>query len=186
MNLPRRLALATGNADKRAEWARRLPGIELVEVDLPSPVEDAADYVGNALIKARAAAAATGLPALGDDVGLEVDALGGRPGLETRRWAEALGGWVAARSALPVGSGATYACGLALAWPDGTVQTALGTVRGLIVPARGEGPGFEPCFVPEGDARTLAELGPSDPSHHRSRALTGLTRPPTGVRYTLY
>jgi XTP/dITP diphosphohydrolase len=176
--IPPRLVLATGNAEKRAEWARRLPGIELVPFDGPSPAEDADDYVGNAVFKARAAA--TALPALGDDVGLEVDALGGRPGLETRRWADSLGGWDAARTELArvAGSGATYACGLALAWPDGRVETALGRVRGTIVAARGDGPGLEPCFVPDGETRTLAELGESSPLHHRSLALRSLCGPP--------
>lgn len=176
MRLPPRLVLATGNREKRAEWRARLPGIEVVDARLPSPVEDAADYVGNARIKAVAASRATGLPALGDDVGLEVDAMGGRPGLETRRWAESLGGWGPARAALArvAGSSATYACGLALAWPDGRVIEALGAVRGTITAPRGDGPGLEPCFVPDGEARTLAELGAAHPRHHRSIALRAL------------
>ncbi len=100
MTLPKRLVLATGNPGKVEEWRALLPDVDLVVPDLPSPEEDEATYAGIAALEARAAAAATGLAALGDDVGLEVDALDGAPGLETRRWAEARGGWAPAGAEL--------------------------------------------------------------------------------------
>lgn len=181
MTFPAQLVLATGNAGKRAEWAPILAalGVEVVPAELPSPTEDAPDAAGNALEKAHAAARATGLPALGDDVALEVDALGGLPGTGLRRWAEALGGWQVARATLAasVGSRATYRCALALAWPDGRVLTGEGAVAGTIARPRGAGPGLEPCFVPDGETRTLAELPPDarERLHHRARAWRALT-----------
>lgn len=178
-SLPRRLLLATGNPAKVAEWRRLLPDLELVvREDLPSPVEDGATCADNALLKARAAFAATGLPSLADDVGLWVEALGGRPGLELRRWADELGGWPAARAALAevTGSPASYGCGIA--WVHGGGErTAEVRVPGTIVAARGEGPGVEACFVAEGTVGTLPELSPEERSrvHHRHVALRTLT-----------
>ena len=111
-------------------------------------------------------------------MGLEVDALGGAPGLMLRPWAEALGGWGAAREFLAslAGSPATYRCGLALAWPDGTVHTSLGTVIGTIVPATVEGSGVEPCFQADGTDQALAALPETeaDRIHHRATALRTL------------
>lgn len=179
--IPGRLVLATGNAEKVAELRSLLAplGVALQWRRLPSPVEDGHTYEENAAIKARAAAAATGVPALGDDAGLEVDALGGAPGLDTRPWADALGGWSAARAALAAhaGSAARFRCALALAWPDGTVRTALGTTEGEIVAAAGPGVGLEPCFVARGTDRPLSAVDPETRArvHYRVAALRALT-----------
>lgn len=174
------LVLATGNPGKIAELGRLLEkhGITSEHRDLPSPEEDAPTYEGNAALKAVAAARLTGLPSLGDDVGLEVEALGGAPGLVLRPWAEALGGWEEARQFLGslAGSRATYRCGLALAEPDGTVRTALGSVTGTIVPPTVDGFGVEPCFQADGTDVSLAALPPDerDRVHHRALALKAL------------
>jgi XTP/dITP diphosphohydrolase len=171
--------LATGNAGKRREWERLLEGrgVELLHLDLPSPTEDGVTCRDNAVLKAVAAHRATGLPALADDVGLEVEALGGAPGTELRPWAEGLGGWPAARRALAevAGSPATYVCGLALA-DAGGVHAVEARTPGRVVAPRGEGPGVEACFVPHGDDRTLAELPWEDrvKVHHRAVALASL------------
>lgn len=178
--LPPRLLLATGNPAKVAEWRRLLAGrVELVvRDDLPSPVEDGATCAENALVKARAAHAATGLPTLADDVGLWVDAMDGRPGLELRRWADELGGWPAARAALAevAGSPATYVCGVALV--DGATERWIeARTAGTIAAPRGEGPGVEACFVAHGATGTLPELSADERAavHHRHRALRALT-----------
>lgn len=171
------VVLATGNTGKIADLGRLLTerGITSEWQDLPSPDEDAPTCEGNAAIKAVAAARATGLPCLGDDVGLEVDALGGAPGVMLRPWAEALGGWGEARAFLETlaCSPATFRCGLALAWPDGRVQTALGSVAGVLVPPTGDGPGVEPCFRAEGTEGSLSALPAAerDRIHHRAVAL---------------
>ncbi len=181
MNLPSRLVLATGNAGKRLEWERLLEGsgVELVHLDLPSPPETGATCRENAELKALAAHRASGLPALADDVGLEVEALDGAPGVALRPWAEALGGWPAARAELArvTGSAATYVCGVALAEAGGVVSVEART-PGRIVAERGDGPGTEPCFVPEGETRTLAELPEEERRrvHHRAAALAALLR----------
>jgi XTP/dITP diphosphohydrolase len=182
VELPERLVLATGNAEKVSELRALLRGVgvEADWVDLPSPEEDGSTYEENAAIKARAAVAATGRAALGDDAGLEVDALGGAPGLETRRWAESLGGWPAARERLRdvIGSRARFRCALAIATPDGRVVTALGTTEGVIVPSTGEGVGLEPCFRADGTAVPLPSLTPEERGrvHYRAKALAQLVR----------
>lgn len=174
-----RLLLATSNTDKVAEWRRIAPDVDWVAVaGLPSPDETGATCGENARIKARAAAATTGWRALGDDVGLWVDALGGRPGVDLKPWAESLGGWPAARAALAAlaGSPATYRCGLALCGPDGVEVVVEGAVTGWIGPPRGAGPGVEPCFRPGDGDRTLSECSDAERArlHHRWRAWAAL------------
>ncbi len=178
---PSPVVIATGNPGKHAEWVQLLApyGVEVRSRPLPSPEEDAASYAGNAEIKALAAASSLVCPALGDDVGLEVRAMNGGPGLETRRWAEAQGGWARARQALAetaAGSRATFLCALALAWPDGHVVRTTAAVSGHVVAPVGEGPGFEPCFVPEGAPAALPALDGELRSrfHHRHVALRQL------------
>lgn len=168
-----RLVLATGNPGKLAELRRLLAAYPLVLVDTATvgvklPAESGATYVANARIKARAAAEATGCMALGDDTGLEVDQLGGRPGLHTARYAEAAGGWSEARARLAHDVGlvsapektvtATLRCALAIALPDGTMHTSEGSfaVR-LVWPPRGEGPGFVPMLEPAAEAPLLSD-----------------------------
>jgi XTP/dITP diphosphohydrolase len=185
--------LATANADKAAEIAAILgDAVELVPrpADVPEVEETGATLEDNARLKARAVAAATGLPAVADDTGLEVDGLGGAPGVYSSRFA---------------GRGATYADNVAkllrelegarggdrharfrtvaLAyWPDGTELVVEGRVEGSIAEAaRGHGGfGYDPVFVPEeGDGRTFAELADESPQakhrlSHRGRAFTAL------------
>ena len=174
---PSPVLLATGNPGKRAEW-RALLGelrVEVVVRDLPSPEEDGATYLDNAVLKGRAATARLGLVALGDDGGFEVDDWEGRPGPFTRRWAMEQGGWDAAREVLAAaaGSGATMVCAAALTWPDGRWVGVTGRVRGRVVPATVDGPGLEPCFLPDGADAPMPALPPEawKRSHQRPRAL---------------
>jgi XTP/dITP diphosphohydrolase len=172
--------LATSNPEKVAELVPLLAahGIAATWTPLPSPEEDGATYEANAVIKARAAALALGVVALGDDAGLEVESLGGAPGLWTRRWADELGGWAPARAALAklAGGRARFHCGLALAWPDGRVVSALGSTEGHLVPATVDGVGLEPCFVADGTTAPLPALSAADRErvHYRARALRAL------------
>jgi XTP/dITP diphosphohydrolase len=175
VTVPDRVVLATTNPDKAAEWRAIAPEVGWVaRPGLPEPDETGGTCAENALIKARAAAAATGMVALGDDVGLFVDPWGGRPGVDLKPWALALGGWRAARAALAgvAGARATYVCAVALAWPDGRARVVEGVVSGRVGPADGEGPGVEPCFTPDGYDASLSRLPPADraAAHHRHRA----------------
>ncbi len=175
---PGRLVIASHNSGKVKEINALLSPFGVVamsagELGLPVPVEDENSFMGNARIKALAAAGASGLPALADDSGLEVRALGGRPGIATADWAETPTGrdfYVAmerVRRELAA-SGSTdrtarFVCCLCLAWPDGHTKAFLGTVEGaLSYPPRGEmGFGFDPVFVPKGYEMTFAELDPA-------------------------
>ncbi|HHO49558.1 MAG TPA: non-canonical purine NTP pyrophosphatase [Deltaproteobacteria bacterium] len=174
MSLPSPLLVATSNAGKLAEWRILLGGlgIELRPWPGRAPEEDAGSVEGNARIKALSAARQAGVPALGDDVGLWVEALLGAPGLELRRWADALGGWGPAKQALQAqadGSAATYRCGVALAWPDGATLTAVGVLEGRIAEGLGPGPGLQPCFRPLVPPDTPRGIAP-----HRALALRAL------------
>lgn len=168
------LLLATGNPGKVAEWRALAPDVEWLLRELPEPDETGATTAENALLKARAARDATGLDALGDDVGLLVPAWGGRPGVDLKPWALGLGGWEAARAALAAAAGAeaTFECALALARADGTELVVVGTTAGRLRAPDGPGPGVEPCFAPEGSERSLAAMPPEARSaaHHRHRA----------------
>jgi XTP/dITP diphosphohydrolase len=191
MSAGRTLVLATGNRGKLAEFAALLGPLALElrsladfpEVALP-PEGD--DYAGNAAAKARAAAAATGLAALGDDSGLEVRALGGAPGPHSARFGGP-GLDDAARSrrlleALAACGGADrrarFVCVAALALPDGTLATARGECPGRILDApRGAGGfGYDPVFQPDGHEASMAELPPAVKNRisHRGRALAAL------------
>ena len=180
-----RLLFATTNKGKLAEL-RALVGDALEVVSLadvppvPEPEETEPTFEGNAELKARAYARATGLPALADDSGLCVDALGGRPGVLSARYAE---GDDAARYTRvlreldTVGEGARgahFACALSLALPDGTVRTEVGRMDGVIARApRGtNGFGYDPVFLVPELGRTLAELTKEEKSarSHRGAA----------------
>ena len=201
-----RLVVATHNPGKLGEFQDLLPArIGLVpagELGLPEPVEDGASFAGNALIKARAAALATGLPALADDSGFVVPGLDGAPGIESARWAGAGRDFRAAmrrvhdRLAARFGTfeaadrRARFVAALCLYWPDdGHHETFEGRVEGeLAWPPRGAGGfGYDPIFVPaEGDGRTFAEMEPAEKHalSHRGRALRALAEacfaPPLG------
>jgi XTP/dITP diphosphohydrolase len=181
VTLPSPLVLATGNPEKIAEWEELLAdlGVAIERGDVPEVVEDGGTCLANALLKAMATSVATGRPALGDDVGLEVDAWNGAPGAELKPWALSVGGWTAARRlAGATGGGATFRCALALVVPGRAPVVTEGTVRGSLAPPTRDERGLEPCFVPDGAHTSLAEL-PSELRrrfHHRHRALQDLLR----------
>jgi XTP/dITP diphosphohydrolase len=179
-----RLLLATRNDHKLREFGRLLPAVELepLPADLPSPVEDGESYAANALIKARAAAAATGRPAIADDSGIEAEALGGAPGVRSARFAgehatdaENL---AKLRAAAPAGSRLRYVCAIAHVDPNGPERVFERTTEGTVAAEpRGErGFGYDPLFVPEGEGRTMAELADEekDAISHRGRAARAL------------
>jgi XTP/dITP diphosphohydrolase len=174
------LVLATRNAHKLREFERLLPGAELEPLpdDVEVPPEDGDTYAANALIKARAAARATGRAAIADDSGIEAEALGGRPGVRTARYAgpeatdeENLAKFVAE---VPAGTPLRYVCVIAHVDEQGAETTFEGTCRGTMAAARaGDGGfGYDPVFVHEGDSRTMAELsdGEKDSISHRGAA----------------
>lgn len=184
------LLVATHNAGKLEEIAGLLApfGVSVVSArdkDLPEPAETEDTFVGNARIKAHAAAKATGLPALADDSGLEVAALNGAPGVYTADWAETPNGrdFVMAmektHAALQESGAeapwkARFCCTLVLAWPDGEDVVFTGTVDGQLVwPRRGaDGHGYDPMFQPDNCSETFAEM-PFDQKNgisHRARA----------------
>jgi XTP/dITP diphosphohydrolase len=185
--LPRgaRLVLASHNPGKLREIEDlvRPQGIEVVSagaLGLPEPVEDAPDFAGNARIKALAAATATGLPALADDSGFCVAALGGQPGVLSARWAGPAKDFAAAmamvreRMSEAADRRAWFVAALCLAWPDGHTETFIGRVDGAVVwPPRGDrGFGYDPMFLPGGATKTFGEMDP-DAKHavsHRARA----------------
>jgi XTP/dITP diphosphohydrolase len=188
------LLVATHNAGKLEEIASLLApyGVGVIGAGdraLPEPDETETTFVGNARIKAHAAARATGLPALSDDSGIEIDALGGAPGVYTANWAETETGrdfGMAMRKAHErlVASGAAqpwtarFRCALVLAWPDGHDEVFEGTVEGRIVwPMRGDqGHGYDPIFQPDGHDQTFGEMDRWDKNRisHRARAFAGL------------
>ena len=183
------LVIASHNAGKVGEIAALLApfGIEAVAASalaLAEPAEVGATFAANARIKAEGAARAARLPALADDSGLVVAALGGEPGVRSARWAGAgrdfAGAMVWVNEAL-AGSDdrrARFVCALALAWPDDHVETFVGKVAGTLVwPPRGtKGFGYDPIFVPAGESRTFAEMDPAekDAISHRVRAFAKL------------
>jgi XTP/dITP diphosphohydrolase len=196
-----KIVIATHNPGKLREMRELLApyGIEATsagELGLSEPEETGADFVANALIKAHAAANGAGLPALADDSGLCVEALGGAPGIYSARWAGDSKDFAAAmaRVAQEVEKSgspsrrAHFVSALAVAWPDGAEQVFVGKVFGdLTFPTRGtKGFGYDPCFTPDGHARTFGEMSaeekhgvPADGSEalsHRARAFQMLAR----------
>ena len=186
-----RLLVATHNKGKLAEITEILAphGVSVVgagDMDLPEPEETEDTFVGNARIKAHAAAKATSLPALADDSGLSIDALNGAPGVYTADWAETPNGrdfmlaMTRANDEInAVGPDAPrtaqFRCTLVLAWPDGHDEVFEGVMAGSLTwPIRGEGGfGYDPMFVPEGLDVTCAEMGKTEKNKisHRGRAL---------------
>ncbi|WP_068298936.1 RdgB/HAM1 family non-canonical purine NTP pyrophosphatase [Pararhodobacter sp. CCB-MM2] len=189
---PDTLLFATHNAGKVEEMRQLLSpyGVTVVsakERGLAEPEETESTFVGNARIKAHAAAKATGLPALADDSGLCVDALGGMPGVWTADWAEGPDGRDFMRAMertraelgdTPAPWTAQFRCTLVMAWPDGRDEVYEGVVAGdLVWPVRGAlGHGYDPMFVPEGEDRTFAEMTADEKNamSHRARALKAL------------
>lgn len=201
-----RLVIATHNRGKLWEMQELLKphDIDVVaagELGLVEPEETGATFAANAVLKARAAADAAQLPALADDSGLCVDALGGAPGLHSARWAElAPGGARDFAAGIKKVEAALHEAGaappynahfisvLALAWPDGTTEIFEGKINGtLVFPPRGtKGFGYDPIFLPNGLSRTFGEMMmeekqaiPADGSpalSHRARAFQAFAR----------
>jgi len=191
-----RIALATHNAHKVGEiWAILAPLVRGLtrediasagELGAPSPVEDGVSFAENALIKARALAAATGLPAIADDSGISVDVMGGAPGIFSALWSgrhgadgENLELLLAQMADIPEPNrGAAFVCAAALVNPDGTELVEIGTMRGRLAAAAsgGNGFGYDPIFIPEGFVVTAAELTPEQKNaiSHRAAAFTAL------------
>ena len=191
---PGKLVIASHNAGKVREIGALLAehGIEAIsaaDLDLPEPEETGTTFVANAELKALQAADLSGLPALADDSGLCVEALGGDPGVYTANWAETPNGrdWTLAMTkveqALAIkgpdaSRAAHFVCVLALAWPDGHVQWFEGRAEGTLTwPPRGDvGFGYDPVFVPAGGDQTYAEMDPAQKHaiSHRADAFAQL------------
>lgn len=192
-----RLVIASHNPGKVRELADLirpfgLDAVAAAELRLSEPEETGVTFEDNALIKARAAAAASGLPALADDSGLCVDAIGGQPGVLSARWAGPDRNFARAMrnieeqlqqsgAVAPEQRTARFVAVLALAWSDGEARTWRGEIEGTMVwPPRGEhGFGYDPVFLPEGHDRTFGEMTaeekhgwnpPLPPLSHRARA----------------
>lgn len=182
------LVCASANADKVAEIAAILGDtVELTTrpADVPEVVEDADTLEGNARLKASAVAAATGRPAIADDTGLEVPALGGAPGVYAARYAGEHATYADNRAKLLAALAdstdrrASFRTVVVVVWPDGEEMAAEGVCEGIIAEhERGErGFGYDPVFVPaEGNGRTFAEMTEAEKHElsHRGRALRNL------------
>ncbi len=185
-----RLVVATHNAGKVKELVaileNRFDLVSAGELGLPEPDETETTFVGNALLKARAAAQASGLIALADDSGLSVAALGGQPGIYSARWAGPTKDFAIAMGKVEERLEATgsddkaawFTSALAVAWPDGPAVVVEGEVHGtLTFPPRGtRGFGYDPIFIPAGFSETFGEMDPAakDAMSHRARAFARL------------
>lgn len=193
MPFPERLAIASKNPHKLRELGRicRDWPVEWLTVENhPGPWPDVAEphetYLDNALEKARSIAATLGVPAIADDSGIEVDALDGRPGPRSARFAgegasdaENLAKLIEVIADEPSDARtARYRCVAVIAWPDGRALHEEGTCEGSLVatPQGARGFGYDPIFVPEGERRTMAELGDEEKDRisHRGRAFRAL------------
>ncbi|MBD0736797.1 RdgB/HAM1 family non-canonical purine NTP pyrophosphatase [Streptomyces sp. CBMA29] len=193
--MTRRLVLATRNAHKVTELHAILADsgldVELVGADaypeIPDVKETGVTFAENALLKARALAAGTGLPAVADDSGLCVDVLGGAPGIFSARWAGKHGDDAANLELLLAQLGdidtphraAHFTCAAALALPDGTTRVVEGHLHGTLrtTPAGANGFGYDPILQPDGSTLTCAELTPAEKNaiSHRGQAFRALT-----------
>jgi XTP/dITP diphosphohydrolase len=191
-----RILIATHNAGKLEEMKQLFAprGITVVgakEMNLPEPEETENTFVGNARIKAHAAVKATGLPALADDSGIEVEGLDGAPGVYTADWAETPNGRdfmmamtrthdMLEQRGVPDPRRARFCATLVLAWPDGHDEAVMGTVEGTLQwPVRGElGHGYDPMFQPDGHDRTFAEMPAEEKNRisHRADAFAKLIK----------
>lgn len=191
ISLPDQLVIASHNPGKVREIAELLAPfgkqvISAAALGLSEPEETETTFVGNALLKARAAAKGAQLPALADDSGLEVTALRGAPGVYSARWAGAGKDFAVAMArvekelaaASATDFSARFVCALALALPGGEEHSFEGEVRGaLVFPPRGsKGFGYDPIFVPHGETRTFGEFEPAEKHaiSHRAMAFAKL------------
>ncbi|MEM9168301.1 MAG: RdgB/HAM1 family non-canonical purine NTP pyrophosphatase [Pseudomonadota bacterium] len=196
LKVPDTLIVATHNAGKLAEIDAMLAPLGVAVVGagargLPAPEETETTFAGNAALKARAAAAASGEPALADDSGLAIEALGGAPGVYSANWAQTQDGtrdYAAAFARIETALAdagadagadpsprAAFVCVVCYAKPDGEIATFEGRVEGaLVFPPRGNaGFGYDPIFTPDGETRTFGEMAPVEKAalSHRGRAL---------------
>lgn len=186
------IVLATHNAPKLSELRRILDAHQLrqvtvlsaADIDLPEPEETGATFAENALLKARAGAGVSGLACLADDSGLEVEALGGEPGVRSARYAGGHGddecnlALVLERMAGVTDRRARFVCVAALVTPRGGEHTATGVLEGTLTlePRGANGFGYDPIFQPRGTSLTTAEMTSEDKDaiSHRGRALAGI------------
>ncbi len=188
------IVLATRNRKKIDEIKRITFDLPFTILSLddypncPEVVEDKDTFEGNAVKKAVEVCGCTGKPALADDSGLEVDALGGAPGVYSARYAGDSGGGndvknyekllFELKDVSDEKRGARFVCYIALAFPDGTVKTFFGYAKGRIghAPRGTTGFGYDPVFIPEGHERTFAEMSGEEKDHlsHRGKALEKL------------
>jgi XTP/dITP diphosphohydrolase len=188
------LLVATHNAGKLDEISNLLKVFDIsvisaASLGLPEPEETEDSFVGNARIKAHAAARASGLVSLADDSGICVDGLGGAPGVYTADWAETPNGrdfemamqrtWrELEESDAPKPRTARFCCTLVMAWPDSHDEVFEGVMPGTVVwPMRGtQGHGYDPIFQPDGYSLTFGEMGPEEKNQisHRSDAFRKL------------
>ena len=190
-----RLVIASHNAGKLREFAELLApyGVDTVsaaDLDLPEPEETGTTFAANALLKAFAASQATGLPALADDSGIEVEALGGEPGIYSARWGGPNKDFAAAMQRIhdevraktgwsDDGRRANFNATLVLAWPELSAAGAHATFEGKVFgtlqwPPRGAGGfGYDPMFQPDGADKTFGEMAAAEKHmfSHRARAL---------------
>lgn len=177
--IEKKLAIASHNPGKVREIGELMApfGVEVISagaLGLPEPEETGTTFEANAELKALAAATAAKLPALADDSGLVVHALGGDPGIYSARWAGPTKDFAVAMRKVEdaltakkaTDRGAHFVAALTLAWPDGHMETFRGEVHGTLVwPPRGDkGFGYDPMFLPEGESRTFGEIEP--PTKH--------------------
>jgi len=178
-----RLVIATHNGGKLAEIDDLLRPfrIEIVgagTLGLPEPEETGDSFEANATLKGHAAAEASGLPALADDSGLVIPALGGEPGIYSARWAGPRRDFSLAMRTVEdrlrgkVDRRAYFVAALALAWPDGHAEVFRGEAHGVLIwPPRGDkGFGYDPMFQPDGDTRTFGEIDPTEKHRISHRA----------------
>jgi XTP/dITP diphosphohydrolase len=185
-----RLVIASHNQGKVEEISAllapfRITALAAASLGIPEPDETGDSFEANAALKARAAAEAGGLPALADDSGLVVPALGGAPGIYSARWSGAAKDFRVAMDRVHRELGnqdraALFVAVLALAWPDVDLELFRGEVSGTLVwPPRGErGFGYDPMFVPDGCVETLGEIEPAEKHKisHRAVAFAKLVR----------
>ena len=189
-----RVVLATNNEAKLAELRRIVataaPDVRVLGLAdvprYPEPAETEPTFAGNALLKARACLAATGLPALADDSGLEVEVLNARPGVRSARWAgpqadDAENNALLLRQLADVPAqnrAARFVCAMAAVLPNGTEHVRLGVMSGCLVeaPVGKNGFGYDPLFVADGQTVTNAELEPAakDAISHRGQAVRAI------------
>ncbi len=185
------MALASHNEGKLVEFSGLFAplGIEILsarELDLPEPEETGETFEANSALKAIAAATASNLPAMADDSGLSVMALGGNPGIYSARWAGPEKDFAAAMRRVEHGlqeagntdRSAAFVCVLSLAWPDGHIEQTRGECKGrLLWPPRGDGGfGYDPMFMPLGSTRTFGEIALEEKKNlsHRARAVAAM------------